>query len=252
MDRCASDLALTCYLAYSWFAHTVLRAWPTAHKFFCGCTYLELERVESWRGSSCHCGWNELHWVVITCRRKEEGGSWTMRTGWDNERPNGRPDKCQHSSCGPACTQPRHSAQTSALTKESAGQIGVGFRQERLFFSHILLFYISFLSLPTLAQPFLIWFDIVHKFVFLRHCSHVSAASINRWYIMFCKKLDMAAGLSYYCSTFHYVFYNVIWHNETCERERGARANFNRLRQEKVFIYQQLERHFNHRIKFIQ
>lgn len=73
VDRCVSDLALTCYLAYSWFAHTVLRAWPTARKFFCDCTYLELQRVESWRGSSCHCGWNELHRVVITCRRKEEG-----------------------------------------------------------------------------------------------------------------------------------------------------------------------------------
>lgn len=73
VDRCVSDLALTCYLAYSWFAHTVLRAWPAARKFFCDCTYLELERIESWRGSSCHCGWNELHRVVITCRRKEEG-----------------------------------------------------------------------------------------------------------------------------------------------------------------------------------
>lgn len=73
VDRCVSDLALTCYLAYSWFAHMVLRAWPTARKFFCDCTYLELERVESWRGSSCHCGWNELHRVVITCRRKQEG-----------------------------------------------------------------------------------------------------------------------------------------------------------------------------------
>jgi len=47
VDWCVSDLALTCYLAYSWFAHTVLRAWPTARKFFCDCTYLKLQRVES-------------------------------------------------------------------------------------------------------------------------------------------------------------------------------------------------------------
>jgi len=87
-----------------------------------------------------------------------------MRTGWDNERPNGRPDKCQHSSCGPACTQPRHSAQTSALTKELAGQSRVGFTLERLSFYHTRVFCLfPFLSLPTLAQSFLIWVCNVRK-----------------------------------------------------------------------------------------
>lgn len=109
-------------------------------------------------------------------------------------------------------TQPKHlhsqKSQLARAERDLHGNVS--------FFAHILLFFISFssvfLSLPTLAQPFLI--------VFFYTIVGTSVASIQRLYIMFCKTLDMAAGLSYYCSTFHYVFYNVIWHNIMCERER--------------------------------
>lgn len=132
------------------------RAWLGAITFFCDCTYLELKRIESWRGGSCHCGRNELHRVVITCWRKStgwwvevevEGDTYTQyaqvetMSGWG---------KCQHSSCGLACTQPRHPAQTSALTKESAGYTHVGFTRECLSIStHLLLLFIFFIFLSV-------------------------------------------------------------------------------------------------------
>lgn len=90
------------------------RAWLGATTFFCNCTYLELKRIESWRGSSCHCGRNELHRVVITCWRKSTGwwveveveGGHTISTGWDNERLRQVPTQflwaCLHPASAPS------------------------------------------------------------------------------------------------------------------------------------------------------